>query len=73
MTARPFLRIAEHELDEWPYGEWRGWFIECRRPDGSVVAMHPASGLHGSQRMAFKAAMQHLRAGGCPVGAGADQ
>lgn len=69
MTARPFLRIAEHEVDDWTL-QWSGWFVECRRPDGSVVAVHPAAGLHGTQRMAFKAAVAHLREGGCSVEAG---
>lgn len=67
MSARPFLRIFEHWLDEAPYVEWRGWVIECRRPDGTVVAVHPERGLHGTQRMAFKAALRHLAEGGCPL------
>lgn len=66
MIARPFLRIAEHEVDDWTL-EWRGWYVECRRPDGTVVTAHLDSGLHVTQRMAFKAAMAHLREGGCPV------
>lgn len=69
-VARPFLRIWEHELDDWPYAEWRGWFFECRRPDGTVVATHPAVGLDGSQWMAYRHALRHLREGGCPVEAG---
>jgi hypothetical protein len=69
VTARPFLRIAEHEVDDFTQ-QWRGWFVGCRRPDGSVVAVHPAGGLHGTQRMAFRAALAHLREGGCPVKAG---
>lgn len=75
MTARPFLRIAEHEVDDWPYAERRGWIVECRRRDGSVVDTHPAPGfgLHGTQRMAFKAALAHLREGGCPAARGADR
>lgn len=62
--ARPFLRIAEHEIDDWTV-EWRGWYVECRRQDGTVAATHPERGLHGSQRMAYKAAVRHLRDGGC--------
>lgn len=71
MTARPFLRIAEHTVDDWSL-EWRGWYVECRRPDGTVAGVHPATGLHGSQRMAFRAAIQHLRQGGCDDAAGGD-
>jgi hypothetical protein len=68
VIGRPFLRIAEHELDGWPYAEWRGWFVECRRPDGTVIDTHPGplQGLHGTQRMAFRAALEHLERGGCP-------
>lgn len=69
MSARPFLRIAEHEVDDWTI-EWRGWLIECRSPDGGVVAVHPDEGLHVTQRGAFRAAVQHLREGGCPVDGG---
>jgi hypothetical protein len=68
-AARPFLRIAEHEVDDWTI-EWRGWFVECRRPDGTVVATHPREGLHVTQRGAHRAAVAHLREGGCPVEAG---
>lgn len=66
VPGRPFLRIAEHEVDDWTL-EWRGWFFECRRHDGSVIATHPDKGLDGSQRMAFRHALAHLREGGCLV------
>lgn len=69
-VGRPFLRIWPREIDDWTV-EWRGWYFECRRPDGSVIATHPQHGLDGSQRMAFRAAVRHLREGGCPVDGGA--
>lgn len=67
MIARPFLRIAEHEVDDWA-SEWRGWFVECRRPDGTVVGTHPEHGLHVTQFAAYRDAVRHLREGGCPAG-----
>lgn len=69
MIARPFLRIAGHEIGDWTT-EWRGWFVECRTPSGAVVATHVDSGLHVTQPAAFRAALAHLKAGGCPVDAG---
>lgn len=68
-VARPIVRIAEHEIDDWTL-EWRGWFVECRRPDGTVVDTHD-NGLHVTLRSAFRAAVAHLREGGCPVDGGA--
>lgn len=70
VPGRPFLRIWPHEIDDWTL-EWRGWYFECRRPDGSVIRTHPDRGLDGSQRMAFRHALSHLRKGGCPVSDGA--
>lgn len=69
MSARPFLRIAEHEVDDHAT-RWRGWLIECRAPGGGVVGVHPAAGLHGTQSMAYRAAVRHLHEGGCPVDGG---
>lgn len=55
--GRPFLRIAEHELDVWPYAEWRGRFTMVGEPPLCEVVgsepgkVPPDDGVPGSRRV----------------------